>query len=183
MSFGKLNLPVFLAVVFLLSNCTSATFPIQIKDVDISPAPAVGKTVELTVTVESSEDEPDVTLHLDFLEEFEMPIVLMSGENTWNFRLKAGVPREFSADICVAEAGIWALEAAVVSQLKDGNQYGDLKVIRIQSDENGGRIVESSPRSLTPIVPVTPYSGSNASDGETRAQSSPGDGPTFDDCR
>jgi hypothetical protein len=115
-----LHRALLLAIPLIFMACTPASFPIKIQDISISPEPALGQTATLTIVVVSSRDEPDVTLQVDLLQEFDVPLQAVSGQTEWQFSLEANQPRTFSIDLCAFQEGIWPVHLAAISRRPDG---------------------------------------------------------------
>jgi hypothetical protein len=135
---------LLLAIPLTFLACTPASFPIKIQDISISPEPALGQTATLTIVVVSSRDEPDVTLQVDLLQEFDVPLQPVSEQTEWHFALEANQPRTFAVDLCAFQEGIWPVHLAAISRLPDGNQYEDFTVVRIESHPESGRLIPAS---------------------------------------
>ena len=128
--------PLQVAAILLLTACSiPPSFPLKITDLSAAPDPIVGKVVQLSVEVESSRDEEDVTILIQLPEAIE----LTSGDLTWNGSLRAGEPFTHEVSLCVLYEGDWRIDVTAFSRFGPGDTEGDYDTIHFISTAQSGR--------------------------------------------
>jgi hypothetical protein len=130
--------PLHLAAFLLLAACSiPPSFPLKITDVSASPDPVVGKVVELSVEVESSRDEEDVTILIQPPE----AIQLVDGDLTWNGSLQSGEPFTHRVSLCTLYEGDWRIHVTVFSRFGPDDTYGDSETMHFISTHQSGEAI------------------------------------------
>jgi hypothetical protein len=156
---NALWLAAILPLLMALAGCRRnyGPFPIWVSDLSVDAKPIVGQVVTLTVEVESTEDEPNIEVTITLPD----GIQLIEGDLTWHETLQANRPARRQLVICTVYPGHWRIFANVVSYRPEGNQYGDLETLRIETYRETPTFeviitVESAPRPLPTQLPKDP---------------------------
>ena len=148
--------PLQVAAILLLTACSiPPSFPLKITDLSAAPDPIVGKVVQLSVEVESSRDEEDVTILIQPPEAIE----LTSGDLTWNGPLRAGEPFTHTVSLCTLYEGDWRIHVTVFSRFGPDDTYGDSETMHFISTMQSGQAVPGSAYRIdqpSPFPPPTP---------------------------
>jgi hypothetical protein len=117
--------------------CASATFPLRISTISISPEPMVGAVVRMTVEVVSTGDEPDMKVAVYL----PAGVKLAGGDQEWKGSLAANIPLQHSWDICVIYPGDWRVIVITDSYHSESVIYTDVETVRIHSELDSARFV------------------------------------------
>jgi len=124
------RLPLGLILFLALSSCTPPRVPIELTDVSSTHQPIVGKFVDMQVEVRSIGDEPNVVLALSL----HPANYSTDDEHRWELNLKEKDPITVLTEICILEAGTWAIDMSTVALWDDGEyKYGELATIIVIS--------------------------------------------------
>jgi len=145
--------PLFLSAFLLLTACSvPPSFPLKITDLSATPDPIVGKVVVLSVEVESSKDEEDVTILIQPPE----AIQLIDGDLTWNGSLQAGKPFTYRVSLCTLYEGDWRIHVSVFSRFGPDDTYGDSETMHFISTKQSGEAVPGYAYTIDQPSPFPP---------------------------
>ncbi|MGI0014052.1 MAG: hypothetical protein ACREBU_11505, partial [Nitrososphaera sp.] len=113
---------------------------LQITEVTVSPSPTVGQTVDLSIKVLSTRDESAVNLTVNFLEDFDNKVDLVSGDTTWQGSLIANQPRVFHFLVMVTSEGTWPIEISA-RRISGDDKYFDFEIIHLTSSLTSGELI------------------------------------------
>jgi hypothetical protein len=142
----------------LASQAGSSRFPLEISGLTVDPQPAVGRVVELTVEIRSSQEEADVTVLIQLPQQVE----LTDGDLIWRGSLRAHVPCTHSVRLRVLTEGDWRIDVNAISRFPAGDSYGDYETLHLVSQARTGealtadvyRVRQPSERLLAPHAPT-----------------------------
>lgn len=135
---------VVLLTTQLLSACSSSSPPLRITNIDISSTPSVGKIVTIEVSVRANDEIAFGEIDLNFLEDADNQVHLMSGKENWIGPIVPGETFRYSVQICTTQIGIWPIYVAAIAHLEGGDMPGDFENIYIESTEDGGSLIRGS---------------------------------------
>jgi len=121
----------------LTAACTSATFPLRITTITVSPEPIVGVVAQMSVEVVSTKDEPVVSVRVYPPE----GVRLVGGDLEWKGSLAPDIPAQHSWDICVLYPGDWQVTVVADSFHSEGVVYTDVETIHIHSELDSAQFV------------------------------------------
>lgn len=119
----------------IMSAPSDASTPITVQLI-LSKIPELNETVELTFVIQSIEDAPGTKATILLPEGAE----LIEGELDWEGDLIAGIPHELQARIQFTSVGNKTIEAKALSQLENGDIWGDAAYLYLSFTEEGGMV-------------------------------------------
>jgi hypothetical protein len=151
------------------SQARSSRFPLEISGLTVDPQPAVGRVVELTVEIRSSQEEADVTILIQLPQQVE----LTDGDLIWRGSLPANVPSTHSVRLRVLAEGDWRIDVTAFSRFSDGDSYADYETLHLVSQARTGqaltadvyRVRQPSERLLAPHAPTETMGSIDAAPG------------------
>jgi len=144
---------ILAAAALLLTTCSiPPSFPLKITELSATPDPIVGKVVVLSVEVESSKDEEDVTILIQPPE----AIQLIDGDLSWNGSLQAGKPFTYMISLCTLYEGDWRIHVSVFSQFGPDDTYGDSETMHFISTRQSGEAVPGYAYTIDQPSPFPP---------------------------
>ena len=124
-------------------NLDGPEVPLQIADVSIVPAPIVGQSATLSISIVSAQDEPDAVFTVDTLEDAGNKIHVLAGDTEWQGSLVANQPRVFTLSVVIIEAGSWPLRITAVAHHSDGSLWDAFEIIQLESTLESGKLIRS----------------------------------------
>jgi hypothetical protein len=130
-------------ILSVLSACTSASQPLRITSVSVTPEPRVGEIVTLEVEVTANNDESDVIFTVDALESAGNKIHFVSGDSQQQVSLIAHQPQTFQVEVCVVQEGSWPIEIRAVAHHPDSSLWDAFEIIHLESTLESGKLIRS----------------------------------------
>lgn len=127
------------------SATTPPANPMKV-DLSISNAPALNETAELTCTITSHYDAPNVTTEIIL----DNGLELVAGDLVWEGDLAADTPIRFKATIKSIKTGDWIIQAKAGYSPDEGAYYMDGSGLYISVGEDSATVGHRRPRSYGP---------------------------------
>lgn len=119
----------------IMSAPSDASTPITVQLI-LSKIPELNERVDLTFVIQSIEDAPGTKASILLPEGAE----LIEGELDWEGDLVANTPLELKASIRFTSLGNKTIEAKALSQLENGDIWGDAAYLYLSFTEEGGML-------------------------------------------
>jgi hypothetical protein len=130
---------------FSESVTTPPASPMKV-DLSISNAPALGETAELTCTITSHYDAPNVTAEIIL----DSGLELVAGDLVWEGDLAVDTPIQFKATIKSIKIGDWGIEAKALYLPYEGACYVGVDYLYISVFQDSATVSHRRPESEVP---------------------------------